>query len=64
MIHTLLFHISEMFVLSGMDDESNVHTEVQILFAVSVYVPVRMNEAKLLVRIFMRQTVETCLLKN
>ena len=49
MIHTLLFHISEMFLLSGMDDESNVHTEVQILFAVSISVPVRMNEANLLV---------------
>ena len=49
-----------MFLLSGMDDESSVHTEVQILFAISVYVQVGMNEANLLVRIFMRQTVETC----
>ena len=54
MIHTLLFHISEIFLLSGMDDESYVYTEVQILFAVSVYVPVRMNETNLLVRIFMK----------
>ena len=54
MMHTLFFHISEIFLLSGMDDESYVYTEVQILFAVSVYVPVRMNETNLLVRIFMK----------